>query len=293
MHVATVHAITVTEQDRNEYKFFAKNIREEIREVADSMIEAAYMDLRLTALSGVKNVVTSLGFRKLRGALCGHATDLLLELEEMKKGGDYERSDEYKAVFKELKELYDFKYMVKADDLAKEFLEVNNVKVRQPLNHKKRYTDFVTVIFRSKLTAQHKNSFLPMFTKYLAVKDGDENEAERVELKCPNGDNKGLDIVYLSKTKSVVSSVKRELFDEKRKSGPLNGGRADAVSGTHAVSDVKDILRRQGEEYFKKLKECNVSNGDDPKINQQVFMELVSATDDEYNNMLVALDNLL
>jgi hypothetical protein len=77
-----------------------------------------------------------------------------------------------------LKDLYDFKYMVKADDLAKEFMERNNVIVRQPLNHKKRLTDFITVIFRSKLTAQRKNSFLPMFTRYLAVKDGDENEAE-------------------------------------------------------------------------------------------------------------------
>jgi hypothetical protein len=85
MHVATVHAITVTDQDRSDYRFFAKNIREEIRDVADSMIEAAYMDIHLTALSGVKNIVTSLGFRKLRGSLCARATDLLLELEEKKR----------------------------------------------------------------------------------------------------------------------------------------------------------------------------------------------------------------
>jgi hypothetical protein len=39
-----------------------------------------------------------------------------------------------KAVFKELKEFYDFKYMVKADDLVKEYIEGNNVTVRQPLN---------------------------------------------------------------------------------------------------------------------------------------------------------------
>lgn len=196
MHVATVHAITVTNEDRAKYKFFAKNIREEIRDVADSMIEAAYMDLRLTALSGVKNITTSLGFQKLRGSLCARATDLLLELENNKREEANEYLDDYKALFKELKELYDYKYMVKADDLAKEFMEQNNITVRQPLNHKKRFTNFITVIFRSKLTAQHKNSFLPMFTRYLAVKDGDENEAERVELKCPAGDKKGYDFVF-------------------------------------------------------------------------------------------------
>jgi hypothetical protein len=63
-----------------------------------------------------------------------------------------------------------FKYKVDAGTLAKMFMEMNNITMRVPLNQKTRYTDFITVIFRSKLTPLHKNSFLPMFTKYSADK---------------------------------------------------------------------------------------------------------------------------
>ena len=293
MHLATLNSIPVTDQDRIDYMVFAKIVREEIREVAAGMIESAYMDIRFTSLTGVKNIVTSSGFRKLRMSLNARVNELLLILEDIKGGEDnVDSSDEYKSVFYELKELYNFKYMVKADDLAKTFMEMNNVTVRVPLNQKKRYTDFITVIFRIKLTSMHKNSFMPMFTKYSADKDGKMDEGQRHEIKCHDVEKNGYHFVYLSKTKAVLPAVKREAYVEKHAAvqdgGQCVGMSASAVNRHDAVEEYKNILRRRGEEYFGKLKDSN--NGIDGTINKQAFMDLVSLSDSEYANMLTSID---
>jgi hypothetical protein len=197
-------------------KYFAKYVPEEVREVAAGIIESKYMDLGPTSLAGVENIVTTSGFQKLARSLNAHAVELLLRLEDIQSRNDSDiYSEEYKAAFHELKVLYDFKDKVDAVTLAKAFMETNNITMRVPLNQGIRYTDFITVIFCSKLTPLHKNSFLLMFTKYSADKNKDVEEAKRVEVKCEKADNNGINFVYLSRTKPVVLAVKRKAYEEK------------------------------------------------------------------------------
>lgn len=55
---------------------------------------------------------------------------------------------------------------------------------------------------------------------------------------------------------------------------------------------MKDVIRRRGGgEDFKKLKESNDGSKVEAKINLQEFTELVSASDEQYGNMLAALDD--
>lgn len=290
MYLATVNLISVSDQDRSDDNFFAKYVREEIREVAAGMIESRYMDLGRTSLAGVENIVTTSGFRKLARSLNARVVELLLRLEVIQSSNDSDiGSEEYKAVFRKLKVLYDFKYKVDAATLAKAFMENNNITMRVPLNQGTRYTDFVTVIFRSKLTPLHKNSFLPMFTKYSADKNKDVQEAKRVEVKCEKADMNGLDIVYLSWTKSVVPPVKREAYEEK--ASILGKASSTQTKSGHTPSvDIQGILRRRaGEEYFNKLKDQ--SGGTEQKIDRKVFMDLVSSSDEQFTKMLVNLDS--
>lgn len=86
-----------------------------------------------------------------------------------------------------------------------------------------------------------------------------------------------------------MSGVKREMFEEKHLTVPKLGAK-DAVSGTQDVAEVKEVIWRRGEEYFRKLKESNDGNDSDAKINLKVFTDLVSASDDQYKSMLAALD---
>lgn len=294
LHLAVLHSVPITEQDRVEYKVFAKNIRAEVRDVSMGMIESAYMDASTSSLASVQSIVTTSGFRKLRSTLNDRATNLLLKMESISQEGDVDdsvlqESERYREVFSELKQLYDFKYMVKADDLANQFMTNNNVIVRTPLNHKKRFANFITVIFRLKLTAMHKNSFMPMFTKYSSDKEGDANEAKRVEIKCQNAEKTGYHVIYLSKTKSIVPPVKREVFYDmqpimKKDEAQLSLATA-ALKSDAAVENYKESLLRRGEQYFDRLQLC----GDDDvenKIDRKVFMDLVSFTDAEYANML-------
>lgn len=59
----------------------------------------------------------------------------------------------------------------------------------------------------------HKNSFMPMFTKYLSDKERDANEAKkRVEIRYQNAEKTGYHVIYSSKTKSIFPPVKREAF---------------------------------------------------------------------------------
>jgi hypothetical protein len=184
IHLPGLNSWQVSEQDRLEYNEFVKCIREEIREVSVAMIEATYLEYCVKSLTRVNNISTTSDFRKLRSSLNTRVTDLLLELEAVQASQDHnnrrEESDRYKEIFCELKDLYDFKYMVKADKLANAFMERNNVVMRKPLNQKKRYTNFITVIFGLKLTAMHKNSFMPMFTRYSADKDGNLEDAKKL-----------------------------------------------------------------------------------------------------------------
>ena len=53
---------------------------------------------------------------------------------------------------------------------------------------------------------------MPMLTKYSAEKDGGADVAKRLELKFRDVEKNGIQVVYLSKTKSVVPTVKREAF---------------------------------------------------------------------------------
>jgi hypothetical protein len=293
IHLAGLNSVPITELDRSQYNEFAKNVREEVREVALGMIEAAYMDNCVTALTRVENITTASDFRKLRSTLNARATELLLEIESIvdrqSNVGALDETEEYQKVFYQLKDLYDFKYHVKADTLAKQFMDRNNVVIRTPLNQKKRYTDFITVIFRLKLTAMHKNSFMPMFTKYSADKEGRADEARKVELKCRKSENDGFDTVYLSKTKSVVPAVKREAFLEKHTQ--KNNGNADlfsmsaALAPDQAVDDFRKKILHRVEQYFNKL-------GMEQKVDKQVFINLVTFTDGEFVNMIEGFDQV-
>jgi len=297
MHLAALNSIPVTEEDRAQYNAFANCIREEIREVALGMIEAVYMELCTTALATVKNISTTSGFRKLRASLNARVTELLLELESVTTkycgGSALEESEEYKSAFHELKKLYDFKYILKAENLANQFMEKNNVVMRRQLNQKKRYTNFVTVIFGVKLTSLHKNSFMPMFTKYSADKEGNmAEESRRVELKCRDNIKNVFDVVYLSRTKSVVPAVKREAFLETkptvRNDNVTHVQTPASLDPGHSVDVFKNMLLRRGNEYFEKLKEC--ANSAEPVINKQVSINLVSYTDSEFAAMIDGIE---
>jgi hypothetical protein len=139
--LAGLNSVPITELDRSEYNNFAKNVREEVREVALGMIEAAYMDNCVTSLTRVENISTASDFWKLRSNLNARATKLLLEIESPVDGqndsGALDETEEYQIVFNQLKDLYDFKYYVKADTLVKQFMDRNNVVMRTPLNKKK------------------------------------------------------------------------------------------------------------------------------------------------------------
>jgi hypothetical protein len=293
LHLAGLNSVPITDLDRAQYNDFAKNIREEVREVALGMIESAYMDICVTSLMRVENITTGSDFRKLRSTLNTRATELLLEIESIvdRQGniGALDESEDYQKVFYQLKDLYDFKYYVKADELAKQFMDRNNVVMRTPLNQKKRYTDFITVIFRLKLTAMHKNSFMPMFTKFSADKEGRGDAAKKVELKCRKSGNDGFDTVYLSKMKSVVPAVKREAILEKHIQ--KNNSYADpcsmsaALAPHQAVHDFQQKILCRVEQYFDKL-------GTEQKVDRQVLINLVTFTDGEFVNMLEGFDRV-
>jgi hypothetical protein len=212
IHLPGLKGVALTERDHVKYALFAKMMREEIRESATALIEAKYMDLSVDLLGGVKNVPKSSDFRKLRSSLNARATELLVQEEVIvtainDKGGSLAESSEYLENQREQKQLYGYKFKIQAEDLAKEFMEKNNIVMRKPLNQKKRHTNFIMVIFGIKLTALRKNPLMPMYLKH----SPDKNSISRpLQVKKHESAIIGVVKVHLSRTKSIILAVKRE-----------------------------------------------------------------------------------
>ena len=219
LHCQRLYPVTIEDGDREKYQEFAKCIREEIRDAATIMIELAYMGMCKQALDGVQGVITNLDFRALRFSSTKQARVLLAMKEKMSASTDDVSNVNTSGLNEEdidrdLAKLYAFKYSVKPEVLAREFMEQNNVSVRVPLNRGKRYQDFISCIFGLKLNNLFKNSFMPMFTKHEQEKDKKDGSVKtRMKKKNGIGEVTATVNVYLSKTKSLVNKVKPEAED--------------------------------------------------------------------------------
>ena len=291
IHLPGLKGVALTERDHVEYALFAKTLREEVRESATAIIEAKYMDLSMDMLGGVKNVPKSTDFRKLRSTLNACAAELLVQEEVIvtavnETGGSLAESNEYLENKREQKLLYSYKFKVKAEDLANEFMEKNNIVMRKPLNQKKRHTNFITVIFGIKLTALRKNSLMPMYLKHSPDKD---NISRPSQVKKHESANIDVLKVHLSRTKSIIPAVKREAIVEK--SNEISEEmfsqfkKIKSTEMEHAVRDTVGKILRRGEEYFGELNRSRF--GSEPKIDKEQFVKLVSCSDSESTYLLL------
>lgn len=91
----------------------------------------------------------------------------------------------------------------------------------------------------------------------------------------------------------MVPAVKREAYLEKRphiNSSYVNPCAMSAALVPHQVVDDFQKILHRGEQYFDKLK--GSSNGAEQKIDKQVFVNLLTFTDEEFVNMLEGISLL-